>query len=245
MQILFLEMGNEDAYCENMILKKPSVVLFDMDGTTVRHINPAILDLLEWTDDTLFALRRLFFSKNKKIDIELENEYEGRRPGVFVHRALHKLRRKPVNQIVRPAPGVLTVLKMLKAANIPIGLGSNGLGKGYGHDILDQFGLESYYKATMFREDVRHAKPHPELLLKLIERMDLSLTDKDVIWHIGDRPKDIISAIALRDHLPCEIVPLGYGLNAALEVLKNGLSNTNIIMSYRDFAPQLEKIIHS
>jgi phosphoglycolate phosphatase len=228
-----------------MALKKPSVVLFDMDGTTVRHINPAILDILEWCDDALFGLRRIFFSKDKKVDLALENEYEGARPGIFVHRALHKFRRKPVNQIVRPAPGILVILKMLQEANIPIGLGSNGLGKGYGHDIIDQFGLEPYYKATVFREDVRRAKPHPELLLKLIDRMDIPLTKEDVIWHIGDRPKDIVSAMKLRDHLECEVVPIGYGINAALEVLKNGFSNTNIIMSYRDFAPQLKGIINN
>jgi phosphoglycolate phosphatase len=34
-----------------MTLPRPTIVLFDMDGTTVRHIHPRLLQILEALDD--------------------------------------------------------------------------------------------------------------------------------------------------------------------------------------------------
>ena len=226
-----------------MPLPKPTVVLFDMDGTTVQHINPMLLDVLEWFDDVGFRIKNKFFPANLAVVENLEKEYDGKRPGIFVHKAIHKLRRKPVNQIVRPAAGILTLLKMLQEAKIPVGLGSNGLGKGYGHDILEQFELAQYYKATVFREDIKHAKPHPELLCKLVDTMGLKLTEKDVVWHIGDREKDIVSAQNFQFQTEAKVIPIGFGLKAAVAILRHNINNDHIIMSYRDFAPELQKII--
>ena len=35
-----------------MQLEKPALVIFDMDGTTVRHVKPALLSTLESLDNT-------------------------------------------------------------------------------------------------------------------------------------------------------------------------------------------------
>ena len=43
-----------------MSLPKPTIVIFDMDGTTVRHLNPVVLHILEWFDDAGFAIGRFF-----------------------------------------------------------------------------------------------------------------------------------------------------------------------------------------
>ena len=45
-----------------MRLEKPTIVLFDMDGTTVRHVNPVLLNILEWLDDLSHKIAQ-FFSK--------------------------------------------------------------------------------------------------------------------------------------------------------------------------------------
>ena len=33
--------------------QKPTVIIFDMDGTTVRHVNPAFLSALEFLDNSI------------------------------------------------------------------------------------------------------------------------------------------------------------------------------------------------
>ena len=40
-----------------MTLERPTIVIFDMDGTTVRHINLMLLHILEKLDDFGYLLR--------------------------------------------------------------------------------------------------------------------------------------------------------------------------------------------
>ena len=40
-------------------MKKPTVVIFDMDGTSVRHVNPAFLHFLEMLDNGLYRRERV------------------------------------------------------------------------------------------------------------------------------------------------------------------------------------------
>lgn len=228
-----------------MELSKPTIVLFDMDGTTVRHINPRLLSLLESLDDIAHKCAG-FFSKlfRRKIDTPpLVEFHDGKRKKLLVHRAMHKIRRKPVDQIVEPCPGIYSILNLLHKHNVPMGLISNGLGKGYGHDILEKFGLKKYYQVTLFREDLRRAKPRPDPILQAIEGLEHTLSDNDVIWYIGDRQKDIMAALAAAEHLPCPIIPLAYNLHAAMAILKNNLSTDHIFMAWPDLEVKLRKTL--
>ena len=104
-------------------LDKPTIVIFDMDGTTVRHVNPALLHALEFIDNVLYRLASPF-KRRRSIKDYSRNEATPR--GLLVHRILHKFRRKSVEQIVQPCPGIYNLLKYFKEQNIPIGLASNG-----------------------------------------------------------------------------------------------------------------------
>lgn len=226
-----------------MALSRPTIVLFDMDGTTVRHINPRLLTALEKLDDIAYAISR-FWSRvtrqPKSSPVDLKAEYHGSRPRLLVHRAMHKIRRKPVEKIVEPCPGVLSILQLLKENSIPTAIVSNGLGKGYGHDILKQFDLERYFDVRIFRESINQSKPHPDPLLKALQKLGHQVSEEDVIWYIGDRHKDIKAALALREHVPAKIEPLSYGLQAAIAVLEYNVGPDHIITSYHDFLPRLQ-----
>ena len=67
-----------------MTLEKPSIVIFDMDGTTVRHVNPKLLHLLEFTDDMIFKFHRFWgrlFRRGDKATIYSEiDRYKARNP---------------------------------------------------------------------------------------------------------------------------------------------------------------------
>lgn len=219
-----------------MTLEKPTIVLFDMDGTTVRHISPKILGALEQIDDAIFKVSAWSYRKKPHPDFSTKPS-KGR--SVLVHRALHSMRRKSVEQIVQPCPGIVALLNVFRAENIPMGIVSNGLGKGYGHDILTQFGLNDYFTAQIFREDIERSKPHPEPLLRALKGIKDPVTADDVIWYIGDRGKDILAALAADDVLPAKVVPFSYGIKAAVTILEKGLSPDQIIMNYTDFAGRI------
>lgn len=227
-----------------MSLQKPTLVLFDMDGTIVRHVNPWLLHVLERLDDAAHKSAALF-SKITKQKIEsphLVGFHEGRRKKLLVHRAMHKIRRKPVEEIVEPCPGIFDVLDFLRGQNIPMGLISNGLGSGYGHDVLRKFELEPYFDIKIFREDIPRAKPWPDPILQAIKKLEKPLTKDDRIWYIGDRHKDIKAALAAEIHLPCDIQPLAYTLNAAIAVLEHNIHTEHIIMGWPDLLPRLKNL---
>jgi phosphoglycolate phosphatase len=220
---------------------KPTIVLFDMDGTTVRHIHPRMLGVLEFIDDAMFKATTFAYKKKPHPDFSLDQD---KKPRLLVHRALHSIRRKEVDQIVQPCPGIYTLLNLFRDAVIPMGIVSNGLGKGYGHDVLQKFDLGGYFKAKIFREDIQRSKPHPDPLLRALRDIK-EVTDDDVIWYIGDRHKDVLAALAANDVLPAKVIPLAYGLKSAVAILEKGLSPDQIIMNYTDFAARIYPLITS
>lgn len=232
-----------------MPLKKPTIVLLDMDGTTVRHLDPRMLHVLERMDDTFYATRLFLAGLGTKLKIHPRlrlrppRRRAQRPPRLIVHRALHKIRRKRVEQIVEPCPGILDLLSLLRAHDIPLALVSNGLGKGYGHEVLSTFGLDPYFSAAVFREDMKKSKPDPESLLTALSRLDRPISKNDVIWYIGDRKKDVRAALAATRQLPCPVVPIGYGLNAAMAIFETGLSTDNLVLSYEDWLEDVAGIL--
>lgn len=235
-----------------MNLPRPTIVIFDMDGTTVRHLNPRMLGAMEWLDDAAFKLSKFWswlFEKHAHGPIlTAEDVADPERPvrkarSIIVHRAIHKLRRKPVELLVEPCPGIYSVLALLKKSNIPVALVSNGLGKGYGQDILQKFGLEEFFPVAIFREDILKSKPDPESLLLALQRLNVELKKSDTIWYIGDRHKDVTAAQAAGTRLPCPVVPVACGVNAAVAIIEKGLGPQHILMTHRDIHSQLSRLL--
>lgn len=217
-----------------MSLLRPTIVLFDMDGTTVRHVNPMLLGALECLDDVIYKLSHVF-QRHQGLTATPAPLPE-KPPRLLVHRMLHRFRRKPVEQIVQPCPGIYAILTLLSEHRIPLGIVSNGLGKGYGHDILEKFRLGSYFSAQIFREDIVKSKPHPDPIIRALDRIGRPVTQDDIVWYIGDRRKDMIAALAANETLPATVIPFAYGIKAAVTVLEKNIGPDHIIMNYQDFA---------
>lgn len=227
-----------------MSIPRPTIVIFDMDGTVVRHVNPRLLHILEWLDDASFKVVKTFdwiFKKKAKGDLvpAYYRPPSKRSPKILVHRALHKFRRKPVEQIVEPRPGIIQVLQILQKNNIPLAIVSNGLGKGYGDDILSKFDLEKYFGAKIFREDIGKSKPNPEPILLGLERLGVTPSKDDIIWYVGDRHKDVTAALNANKQSKGKIVPIAVAFNAAVAILENMQPAEHIIMSYYDMLERL------
>jgi phosphoglycolate phosphatase len=224
-----------------MPLPRPDIVIFDMDGTTVRHLRPWVLSLLEILDDASYRLRKIF---NVLGLTKLRLRSRTRKPRLIGQRMLHKLRRKPVDEIVEPCPGVIELLELLRAHNIKTGLVSNGLGQGYGHDILDKFELERLFDTTIFREDIIKSKPDPEILLAALDQIGVPLTPQTVVWYIGDRAKDITAAVATTHRVPAQIIPIGYGLHVSVALFDQGYpSRDHLVLSYEVWINTVAKIL--
>jgi phosphoglycolate phosphatase len=224
-----------------MTLQKPSIVLFDMDGTTVRHVRPWVLHLLEKLDDIAHKIAKLCsFIFNRRIESPSLVEFRhGKRKKLLVHRAMHKMRRKPVEEIVEPCPGIYNILDYLLQNDVRMGIVSTALGKGYGHDVLKKFDLERYFEVTVFREDIPRSKPYPDPIIKALEGLSEKPSEDDLIWYIGDRHKDVKAALAAEIHLPCDIQPIAYTLNAAIAILEHNINTDHIIMAWHDLMPTL------
>ena len=155
--------------------------------------------------------------------------------------AVHHLR---VDLLVEPCPGIYSVLSLLKKNKVPMALVSNGLGKGYGKDIIEKFGLSEYFPITIFREDIKKSKPHPEPLLLALRELKIEPSKDDVIWYIGDRHKDITAAQNAEKHVsPAKIVPIAYAVNAAVAAVEKGYGPDHILMSYQDVYTVLKELI--
>lgn len=242
-----------------MDIEKPTIILLDMDGTLVRHRNKFVLNMLERLDDFLTRSGRLFrifkvrLRRNKNIPKfflpgDDSGKMNAKRKTMIVHNALHKMRRKEVNQIVRVSIGARKFLEKAQELNIPMGLVSNGLGSGYGHDILKRFQLENYFSAVIFRENYAFAKPYPDPLLRALDGIGRPLRSDDVIWYLGDRNKDVKAAMAAHYYLSSrenkvkKVVPFAYELfsTAFFEAVKQGLPQHHMIGSFKEFTNLLE-----
>lgn len=229
-----------------MAIKRPTIIIFDMDGTAVRHINPRLLHVLEWFDNVGYRISKFFswlFRQGAKGPIIPLWHRKRKQPSLIVHRAIHKIRRKPVEQIVQPCPGLYDLLELLEQHTIPLALVSNGLGKGYGHEILEKFELNKYFPVTVFREDITKSKPNPEPILTALRQMNLELNEKDIVWYIGDRRKDIIAALAANNELPCPVLPVAFGLHAAVAMVEKNISADYIYMSFHEMYDVLKPVL--
>lgn len=63
-----------------------------------------------------------------------------------------------------------------------LGIVTTKTGK-YSRELLEHFGLMGYFEVLVGSEDVRKHKPHPEPILKAMERIHAS---KERCWMIGD-----------------------------------------------------------
>jgi len=155
-------------------------------------------------------------------------------PKLLVHKAIHKVRRKSVQEMLEPCATMRCILETLRANGVTLGLVSNGLGRGYGHDVLEAFDLRRYFSACIFREDVSRGKPWPDSILAALRGTGRELRRTDVIWYVGDQRKDIAAAQAASEALGRSIRPIALGARAALGAVEARLHPSQIMWTPAD-----------
>ncbi|WP_345890853.1 HAD family hydrolase [Devosia oryzisoli] len=209
------------------------MVLFDLDGTLVHHVNPRVLQALEFLDDCSHRTGRLAarFRLARRQCLTAEKKA----PKLLVHRAIHRVRRKSVEDILVPCATMQNVLERLRDNGVAMGVVSNGLGRGYGHEVLEAFDLQKFFATCVFREDVVRGKPWPDSILAAVNQIRRMPRRNDEIWYIGDQRKDIRAVQAASAALGVTIRPFALGARAALAAVEARLHPAQIMLTPGDF----------
>ena len=78
---------------------------------------------------------------------------------------------------------------LLDLRNLNLGVASNKP-RIFTEKILDGLGIRSYFNEVMGPEDVTYAKPHPEMIIKIMERVE---GEPSRTLFVGDTDKDILA----------------------------------------------------
>lgn len=221
--------------------KLPTIVLFDLDGTLVHHLNPKVLQLLEFLDDCSHRTGRLV--ARFRLARRRRNDGARKAPRLLVHRAIHRVRRKSVEDMLMPCETMRRVLERLGQRGVLLGLVSNGLGRGYGQDVLNAFDLRKYFSACVFREDVSRGKPHPDSILAALAALGRPIRSTDVIWYVGDQRKDVHAAQAASRVLQRSVQPFALGARAAMTALEGQGQSPQVMLTPADLEHFVEKLL--
>jgi HAD superfamily hydrolase (TIGR01509 family) len=187
--------------------------LFDLDGTLVDSVYQHVL---AWQD----ALDQM----NIEVSVWRIHRKVGMSGGLFANalmretgrtmsaediarvRELHGAAYRGRTPQVRPLPGARELLKRLSELDVPWAIATSGYLESAGPTIKLLDLPEDVPIVT--RDEVKHAKPDPDLFLTAAERLDVDITDSVVV---GDSVWDLLAARRARA-LGVGLLSGGYGL---------------------------------
>lgn len=110
------------------------------------------------------------------------------------HAAFDDSYRKYVGEVTPLEPDIRANLEHLRELGITLGLISNRNREFMEHElaIVDGTGWQDLFDAMTCGSDVKHRKPHPDLLLKALEQ--LGSEPNEHTWYVGDSTTDVIAA---------------------------------------------------
>jgi len=130
---------------------------------------------------------------------------------------------------VRPLPGAVELLRYLTEARIPWGIATSGR-MGSAKYNLDALGVDPAQVAVITRDDVRRAKPDPDLFIAAAGRLGVDIESSVII---GDSIWDMLAARRARG-LGVGVLSGGYG--------QDELERSGAVRVYEDPADLLHHI---
>jgi len=188
--------------------------IFDLDGTLVDSVYQHVLawrEALE-TDGIELAVWRI----HRKIGMSggLFTNMLLRETGVEIDairserlQRLHAAAYKRVSSQVRPLPGARELLSALSDARIPWAIATSGRIDTAG-PVIETLGLDLARTPIVTRDQVKYAKPDPDLFLAAAERLGVSPETTAVV---GDSVWDMLAARRARG-LGVGLLSGGYGM---------------------------------
>jgi len=193
--------------------REQTAFLFDLDGTLVDSVYQHVLAWKEALDSEGIPLsvwrihRKIGMSgglfthillRETGLDITAERVDRLRR----AHAAAYQRRADSV----RPLPGAVELLAWLSEQKIPWAIATSGRMETAGHN-LEALGVDPSRVPVVTRDQVRHAKPDPDLFLTAAARLNVDIRTSLVL---GDSIWDMLAAQRARA-LGVGLLSGGYG----------------------------------
>lgn len=175
----------------------PPAFLFDLDGTLVDSVYEHVLAWQEALESEGIALsvwrihRRIGMSGGLMLDIL------ARESGMAIDEACaERLRRRHAEAYnrrsgaIRALPGARELIAWLDTSGLPWAIATSGRMETAG-PVLESLGVDLARTPVVTRDQVRYAKPDPDLFLAAAERLGVSIENATVV---GDAVWDMLAA---------------------------------------------------
>jgi HAD superfamily hydrolase (TIGR01549 family) len=186
--------------------------LFDLDGTLIDSVYQHVIAWREALEQVGINLevwkihRRIGMSGGlfvtalaRELDTDLDRETLSRLPSLHADAYIEKY------DSVRPLPGAARLLATLTEHNVPWAIATSGAQR-YAELALDLLGLPAD-TPLITRDQVRYAKPDPDLFITAADRIGVDIEDAIVV---GDSVWDLLAARRARA-LGIGLLSGGYG----------------------------------
>jgi HAD superfamily hydrolase (TIGR01509 family) len=196
----------------------PPAFLFDLDGTLIDSVYQHVIawrDALEEVGINLPVWkihRRIGMSGGlfvgalaRELDMELDREVIAALPGLHADAFMRRF------DSVRPLPGAAELLETLSAHQVRWAIATSGAQR-YAGLSLELLGLPTD-TPLVTRDQVRYAKPDPDLFLTAAERIGAGIDDSVVV---GDSVWDLLAARRARA-LGVGVLSGGYGRDELIQ----------------------------
>ncbi|WP_250634342.1 HAD family hydrolase [Pinirhizobacter soli] len=217
--------------------RSKTAFLFDLDGTLVDSVYQHVLAWKESLDAEGIDLSVWRIHRKIGMSGGLFTHILLRETGLEItHDRVERLRighaaaygRLAAAGSVKPLPGAKALLAWLTDAGIPWGIATSGRMETAAHN-LEALGVDPSKVPVVTRDQVRHAKPDPDLFVTCAERLGMDIRKAVVL---GDSIWDMLAAQRARS-LGIGLLSGGYGEN---ELERAG--------AYRVFADPADLLLH-
>jgi phosphoglycolate phosphatase len=172
---------------------KKTVILFDLDGTLLDSTDA----ILKCFDDSFGDcniptppkedIKALIGHPLDYMYLHLGIEEEKVWDMVNIYKSYYRKRSKSMTYWLPHAKeAIIEASKFARLGVVTTKTGS------YSMELLEHMGVMKYFEVLIGRENVIHPKPHPEPILKALNKMKIK--DKSCVWMIGDTCMDMVSA---------------------------------------------------
>ena len=194
--------------------RQQTAFLFDLDGTLVDSVYQHVLAWREALDSE--GIELAVWRIHRKIGMSgglLTNRLLGETGLEFSPELIERLQRRHAiaynrtSREVRPLPGARALLATLTEAEIPWAIATSGRMETAG-PVLETLGVDMNRTPVVTRDQVKHAKPDPDLFLAAAARLGVPVATASVV---GDSVWDMLAATRARS-LAIGLLSGGYGM---------------------------------